>query len=218
MDKARKHRDAELNRLRVDQQAAAWLEREDHKVPVPSSSGPFPTGSSVDIFRERWRQLVAIPKGPADGTKTSEVFDTTLADPSMHTTYTSQPTATFPFTYSPGISSSNMTFRPMYISTSGQQAGQTLESTNTRTPEPATTVDAPSEFASGQTVGPDWSDGRTTGPGAVPWPWANDADPSVDMFTTLDLDAIDVNMDFDGEVDWYNWVESAKGIEWDGRA
>jgi hypothetical protein len=53
------------------------------------------------------------------------------------------------------------------------------------------------------------------GPGFVPWLWA-DTDPSVDVFANVDMDAIDVNMDLDGEVDWYNWVESAKGMEsWD---
>jgi hypothetical protein len=226
MDKARKHRDAELNRLRADPQAAAMLEMEDQKTPLPSSSGPFPTGSSVDIFRERWRQLVAIPDGPGDGTQTSGISGAGLADPSMHTTYTSQPTARFISGYSPGDLSSNMAFEPTYLGTSGQQAGQTLESTNIRDLEPAITTDAPSELALEQTVGPsynpfptvpaDWSDGRTMRPGFVPWLWA-DADPSVDVFSNLDVDSIDVNMDLDGEVNWYDWVESAKGMEWDAR-
>jgi hypothetical protein len=52
------------------------------------------------------------------------------------------------------------------------------------------------------------------GPGFVPWLWA-DADPSVDVFTSVDIGAIDVNMDLDAEVDWYNWVESAQGMQWD---
>jgi hypothetical protein len=213
MAKARKHRDAELNRLRANPQAAATLEIEDQKIPLPSSSGPFPTGSSVDIFRERWRQLVALPGEPGDGTKTSGISGTGLADPSMHTTYTSQPTARSISAYSPDNLSFNMTFEPTY-----------LESTNIRDLESAITTNAPSELAMGQTVGPsytpfptvptDWSDGRTMGFGSVNWLWA-DADPSVDVFSNLDVGSIDVNMDLDGEVDWYNWVESAKGMEWD---
>lgn len=224
MDKACKHRDAELNRLRADQQAAARLEMEDQRIPLPSSSGPFPTGPSVDVFRERWRQLVAISEGPGDGTKKSGISGVGFADPSMHTTYRSQPTATLIDAYSPGVFSSNMTFEPAYPGTSGQQVGQTVESTSVRDLEPASTTNASSELASGPAVGPpcnpsptvpaDSSDDRTMGPGFVPWPWA-DADSSVDVFPNMDLDSIDVNMDLDFEVDWHNWVESAKGMEWD---
>ena len=223
MEKASKHRDAELNRLRADQQAAARLETEDQKIPFPSSSGPFSTGPNVDSFRGRWRQLVAIPEGPGASTQTSGVSDAGLADPSMHTTYTSQPTARFPYAHSLGVLSSNMSFEPTYLGTSGQQVGETLEST-IRDLQPAITTNAPSKLASGQTIGPsynsvptvpaDWLDGRTMRPDFVPRLWA-DADRSVDVFSNLDLDSIDANMDLDGEVDWYNWVESAKGTEWD---
>lgn len=224
MNKACKHRDGELNRLRADHQAAARLELEDQKIPLPSSSGPFPTGSSVDIFRERWRQLVALPERPGDDTKTSGISGAELADPSVHTAYTSQPTASFIYPDSPGVFSSKMTFEPTYVDTSEQQTGHTLESTNIRDLEPAITTNGSSELASGQTFGPsynsfptvptDWSDGRTMGPGFVPWLWA-DADPSVDVFSNSNVGSIDVGMDLDGEVNWYDWVEAAKGMEWD---
>jgi hypothetical protein len=62
MAKARRHRDVELNRLRADPQTVARLDMEDQKIPLPLSSGLIPTGSSVDLFRERWRKLVAIPE------------------------------------------------------------------------------------------------------------------------------------------------------------
>ena len=224
MGKASKHRDAELNRLRADQQAAAMLETEDQKIPLPSSSGPFPPGSSVDSFRERWRQLIAIPEGPGGGIQTCGSSGAGLADPSMNTTYTSKPNARFPYACSPGNFSSNMTFEPTYLGTSGQQVGQTLESTNMRDLNAAITTNAPSKLACGQTVGPsynsfhtvpaDWSDGRTMRPDFVPRLWA-EADLSFDVFSNLDLDSIDADMDLDGEVNWYNWVESAKGMEWD---
>ena len=48
----------------------------------------------------------------------------------------------------------------------------------------------------------------------MPWLWP-DADPSVDMFSNLDVDPMDVTMELDDEVNWYNWVESAKGMMWD---
>jgi hypothetical protein len=222
MDKARKHRDAELNRLRADPHAAARLEMEDQKIPLPSSSGPFPTGSSIDIFRERWRQLVALPEGPVDGTQISTISGAGLTDPSIHIAYTSQPTTRSISAFSLGNVSSKMSFELTYLGTSGQQTGQTLESTNIRDLDPAVTTNAPGELALGQTVGPsyhpfatvpaDWSDGSTMGLGSVPWLWV-DADPSADGFSNLDVDPIDVNMDLDGGMNWYNWVESAKGME-----
>ena len=218
MHKACKHRNSELDRLRADQQAAARIEMEDQNIPLPSSSGPFPGESSVDIFRERWRQLVAIPEGLGDGTKTSGLSGAGFADPSMH--ITSQPTARFV----PGVSSSNMTFEPTDFGMSGQQAGRTPEHTNIRDIESAITTTIPSEPASGRTVGPsynpiptvpaDWSDDRTMGPGFAPWLGA-DADSSVDVFSSLDVDSIDVNMDLDGEMNWYDWFEIAKGMDWD---
>ncbi len=221
MAKARKHRDVELDRLRADPQAAARLYMEDRKIPLPSSSGSLPTGSSINIFRERWCQLVAIPERSRDGAKTSGITDAGPAEPSMHTTYASQPTATSVSAYDSGDLGTDMAFEQTHVGTSGQQAGQSLESTNHRDLEPAIAANNFSEVASGQTNGlsynpfptipTDWSDGRAMGPGIVPWLW-DDADPSVDLFSSLDVDSIDVNMDLDDEVNWYNWVQSAEGL------
>ena len=223
MNKARKHRAAELNRLRADPQVAARLEMQDQEIPLPSSSGPFPTGSSANIFRERWRQLVGIPEEPDGGTQTPGISGAGFAEPLMHTTYTSQLDTRSESAYSPGDLSSNISSEPKDLRTSGQYAGQNLESTNVGDLQPAITTNAPSELTFGQTIGPynplpalpaDWSDGRSVGPDFVPWLWA-DADPSVDMFSNLDADTMDVNMDLDDEINWYNWVESAKGMMWD---
>lgn len=59
MAKARRRREAELERLRGDAAAVEALEREDGWVPVPGSSGPFPEGRGAEMFREHWRRLVA---------------------------------------------------------------------------------------------------------------------------------------------------------------
>ena len=224
MNKARKHRDAELNRLRANPQSAARLETEDEQIPLPSSSGPFPTGSSVEIFRERWRQLVAIPVASGDNTQTSGFSSAGFLDPLMHTTPTSQPTTRSDSLHSPGHLSSNTSSDPTYLGTSGQQAGQPQESTGIGDREPASTTNGPNALTWRETVAPsynpfpsvpaDWSDGRSIGPDSVPWLWA-DADPSVDTFSNFDVDSMDVNMDFEGEVDWLNWVESVKGMEMD---
>lgn len=227
MAKARTHRDIELNRLRGDPHAAARLDKEDQKIPPPSSPGPFLTGSSVDVFRARWRKLVALREGAGDGTSTAMMTGVGLVDDvSMHTTYTS-PTARPNSTYGLGELNFNMTFEPTYLGTNERQAGQTSESTIIRDPEPATTRNTSNEIISGQTVRPsydpfptvpaDFSNGRTMGSGSVPWLWA-DADPSVDVFSNLDVDAIDFDMDVDGEVDWYSWIDTAKSVERDARS
>jgi len=85
----------------------------------------------------------------------------------------------------------------------GQQADQTLESTVIGDLDPAITTDAPSESALGQTVGP-----------------LHDPFPTVpvDLFPNLDINSFDANMDLAGEVNQYNWVKSANGMEWDARA
>ena len=268
MDKAGKHRDAELERLRADQQAAARLEIEDQKFPVPASSGPFSNGlSSVDIFRERWHQLVAILGGPGHGTETLADSSAGLADRSMNATRMNQPIPnSSPLASSPGASNANnISFEPTYFGASGQQTGQTTqESANSRTLVPPTR----DLFASGQPSGPppsstssslssydnpllptttvssstnNWpSNTHTARPGSSSVPWLywpnnnnNDAvapDPSVDnVFATLDMNSssidntmgmdMDMNVDMDllgsgEEVDWYNWVESARGMEW----
>ncbi len=62
MAKARRRREAELQRLRRDPKAAAQLEARDRRTPQPgSTAAPFPSGTedSAERFRERWRRLVA---------------------------------------------------------------------------------------------------------------------------------------------------------------
>ena len=220
MNKARKHRAAELDRLRADPQAVATLELEDQKHPVPSSSGPFSAGSSVDIFRERWRQLVAKPTGHGEGSEASTVPDAGQAGPWMHTAHSDQSTAKFNSTYKPDDPSFSMPLEPA----TEQSAGQNLEATSTGDSRLATTTDITRGSTLDQTTAPaydpfstvptDWPDGRTMGPGLTHWLWA-DADPSADVLPNLDLESFDVNMGLDGEVNWYEWVQSAQGMDWD---
>lgn len=222
MAKGRKHRDAELERLQGDSQAAKRLEMEDHKMPLPGSPGPFPAGANVvELFRERWRQLVAKPEQPGDSTQTSGYPG---EGASVDSTCTSQSGMGSIPAYSTGDLSSNGTFQPAYLGVSGPQADPNLQITMSSPWSPNITTPAPSEVALGQTVGQpynnfppvlaDWSDGRTMSLGFVPWLWA-DADPSTNVFANVDVDAPDMNMDLDGEMNWYNWVEYAKGMELD---
>ena len=214
--KARKHRDAELERLRSDPQAAERLEMEDQMIPVPASPGPFPAGSNVvELFRERWRQLLAMPERPGNDTRTPRQSGPVVTSPSAQSTYTTKPSTSSIPAYNTGGLGSITTFEPAYLDASGPQVTQILPSNTATDLRSAIATNSPSDFAMGQTTAPSYNafpavpTNWFVGPGFDPWLWA-DADPSVDVFANMDVDATDVNMDLDGEVNWYNWVESAK--------
>ena len=219
--KARKHRDAELERLRRDPQAAELLDMEDEGIPVPASPGLFPTGSNaVKLFRERWRQLLAMPEEPWRENQTHGQSGPGVSSPSARSTYTTQPSTSSVSACNAGSFGSNPTFAPPYPVASGLQTSQNLLMNTSPDLQSTIKTSAPGDIATRQTVGPSYnavpavSTTWSMGPSFVPWLWA-DVDPSVDMFANVDVDAVDVNMDLGGEVDWYNWVESAKGMEWD---
>jgi len=222
--KAKKHRDAELERLRGDPQAAAQLEVHDQKIAVPASPGPFPAGSNVaELFRERWRQLVGLPAGYVLDARAHEQSVPGITSSSAPPNYTTPRGAVSVSVYDPGHLASNATFDPAYLGVTAPQTQTTPEVPGSSFPDlqSAATMSALGDFAAGQAAGlsystiPAASAPWSLGPGFAHWLWA-DADPSVDVFANVDVDADDVNMDLDGgEVDWYNWVESAKGIEFD---
>ncbi|TVY78428.1 Bikaverin cluster transcription factor bik5 [Lachnellula suecica] len=214
--KAKKHRDAEIERLRNDPQAAAQLETEDQGNPVPGSPGPFPAGSNVvELFRERWRQLLARPQQSVSRP----------VNPSPHPTQ-AQPTSNPITSYNPSGMGSVPTFDPTYLNVSDLQP-QNLPSS--RSSDSGVTTNVPGDFTVSQAANPSYNAAppvpETTtwpgDPGVVPWLWGglwSDANQSTDAFANVDLDAIDVNMDIDGEMDWYSWMESAKGMEFDASA
>lgn len=195
--KARKHRAAELERLRSDPRAAAQLEMEDRRMPAPSSHGQFPTGSNaVELFREQWRRLLDRP-----GRNTE-----TPRDPKPSTETGLQNTSSVT-AYSAGDFGSDTSFEPAYSST-GQFLSDDPQFSTMPTGNLATVQNADLSYDSIHTNPMAWSSGF------VPWLWA-DTNPSVDVFANVDVNPIDVDMDFGSDVDWYNWVESAKNMELD---
>ena len=221
MSKARKHRDVELERLRSDPQAAERLEVEDQMVPVPASPGPFPAGSNVvELFHERWRQLLAMPDGPGHDTGTLGQSGSGFISASADSIFKTQPSTSSGSAYNVGGSGSNSSFGPSYLGASELQPIQNLPRKTSLDLQSGIMTNPPDNFAMGSTAGPS----HNTHPGIpttwsmssdfVPWLWA-DGNPSSDVFGNVDVHENDAIMDLDGEVDWYNWVESAKGMEWD---
>jgi hypothetical protein len=227
MYKARKHRDAELNRLRADPEAVARIEIEDQNLPLPSSSGPFPAGSSVEIFHQRWRQLVTTSDLSGDDARRPEIFGAGLGKASGHAAYQGQPSASINLTHSAVDLSSNMAPGPVYSGAAGQQNGPVWGNLSTNDMEPAISTDALSNIALDQADHPfntpfpavpaNWSDGYTIGTGFAPWLWA-DFEPSLDVLPSLDVETADVDMGLNSDINWYSWVQSATNIERDARA
>ncbi|KAH7156723.1 fungal-specific transcription factor domain-containing protein [Dactylonectria macrodidyma] len=204
MSKARKHRKVELERLRGDALAIDELEKSDHNIPVPASSGPFPMGKGEELFLQHWRTLVSKSarsgglkplSGPPGNVDSTQSVPAEQADVSQQN-FTSDPSHLQQDMWS------NMTIEPVDLADSSQSGGSRPSGMFTHTKQ----ADV-SSHSTPSTVPTDSSDGQMIGPGFTPWLWA-DNDPTVDVFAD-----VDVNMDTDENVDWNNWLEIATGVE-----
>lgn len=209
MGKGQHHREAEVKRIRADRQAAAELEREDRRLSVPSSSGPFPGDSSAEAFRERWRQVMMYPEESTAGMQTS---GSTGITPDMVSARSNEENLSNDI--NPHVASHfypSSVIYPQYNHTSvnrkfGDEFGVS--------PEDQAIGPTPCGFHPG--LPSNWTDDQNMGPGFVPWLLA-DADPTDNLFSSLQSDQVDMNIDLDcNDMNWYNWVETAKGFGWDG--
>jgi hypothetical protein len=154
----------------------------------------------VDLFREHWRKLIAIPEAKWQGTTETQG---TAATPSIsiHTASATPQNLTFEPVYG-DWTNSNTSFDPYNLPGQDYTTPNSTLAMNPQsavplgqTPNPAYSAvpDLPSDWAA------DWS----LGTGIMPWLYP---DVNTDM---------DINMEVNADVNWYNWVESAKGMEWD---
>ena len=211
MIKARKHRDTEKDRLRADPPAVAALDLEDRKLPLPSSSGHIPIDFSVEALREHWLKLVTTPQTFTQGQTTSSAR---LPSQSVQATMKSA------FEYSPNDSSSMMEVDSIHQGATGGQAARIHESTFAAAFPSVNVTDTLNGPRMEQTAGgppnshvtsPEiWPGNDGTG---LPWLWA-DVNPSADVFPSFNVDYANVNVDNDSDVNWYDWFESAKNMEW----
>ncbi|KAK7995516.1 hypothetical protein PG990_014289 [Apiospora arundinis] len=209
--RARRHRTAELERLRVDPAAARVLEEEDgRRMAVPASSGSCPPGvNAIRAFRELWRQTLASPNldnqqaGPRYATQadshTSDLGDLTAGHLAS--------TSTVPgLGYGTDFAQSHIEPNP------GTMGGQSM---------PGPGIDAAFVFSSssvpgGQGGSSDFAMNPVQGhdPQAFSpsWLWA-DMDPYTDVFGNLEGSPGDTGMDLDHDMNWSDWVQSAKHME-----
>jgi hypothetical protein len=196
------------------------LEVEDLRIQLPSSSGQLPMETSVDTFHEQWRNLVGISRDPRDTTQKAVFSSTGHAESSRFPCFLNQSTTRPISRHIPGNLCSHAAFEPSYREANVQQVAQTLGNFSTRELDLGSTKYASDELGIEQTAGlskyplaalpVDWSDGRTMGPGLIPWQFV-DAAPSVDAMSDMDMNDTNNYMDLGGEANWYNWVESVKG-------
>lgn len=203
MAKARKHRQAELDRIRGNPATIARLEIEDRNIPVPGSSGPFPNGKSEDSLLKHWRSLF------------NDSANESHRDATDVTAQAEIPSAQTPETLHRGlIDGSGFGQQNVWPNTSFE-AVDNLSSSNAGSSADLR-MQPFSGFSSGQIDGSfgspyilptDWSGGQSIGSGFTPWLWA-DTDPKSDIFADLD-----VSMDVDSDMNWSDWLQSATGME-----
>ncbi|KAF5871563.1 putative fungal specific transcription factor domain-containing protein [Botrytis fragariae] len=203
MAKTRKHRVAELQRLRENSWSAIELEREDEKIPLPTSPVPSYDGKSDNVFRERWRKLVAIPLEMEDQRRPSGMHtpESTASDPP-----TTQRRLDSTSVYEHNDSSSNLNTNDSNFS--GQKSSN-LDDQSVY-PRSQTGIEQ-SSYLSQDGVNPVSSEWYRHSPGVKAndmSPTWSEIDPSAGIFTE-----VDVNMELDMDVNWYEWIESAQVMD-----
>ncbi|CAI7645695.1 unnamed protein product [Penicillium glandicola] len=223
MTKTRKYRYTEFGRLGNDPQAAQQLDQSYRTAPVPSSTGPFPSGSnSAELFLDQWRQLVAHPGKNKHITLAPGLTVTNPSNPPMHIESTTQSSV------HPASNLSHKTLHSAFVtepgSTEERRFGYEMSSMESANFDSVIAPNLVNEFgpenpaASSHnhfSIAPEAQfDGQLAIPAVVPWLWSDEGIAT--DFTSTSEDKADSNMGMDEEVNWYNWAASAKDMECDG--
>lgn len=213
MNKCTKYREAELIRLRNNTSAAEKLQTEYLTMTHPSSDGNFPTGSNAAaLFLEQWRQLIHLP---TEGIP----FGAQLNAPSVENQSATSGSGVPPG----GLLGMDVNFNPTSVP-HAQFWQNEVEAAQNPEVTLSTTLDSPLNalnFGGGPFELPIQSSlqhntpafpenllsTQPPGDGVVSSLWTDD------FFEHVDLEALDHDMELDSDIDWYNWVKSAKGME-----
>ncbi|KAJ5396453.1 hypothetical protein N7509_004566 [Penicillium cosmopolitanum] len=199
MSKAQTHRRSETVRLRGDPQAVASLEEEYEKIQLPASPELASNGAISSL--ERWRQLVT-DHGDETYGKKDDIVD--IGNKSfMHTGLGSTSASGFQSLHATASSNSS-TLNPADVGPVG--FGSAIQSDSFPQGSGNIMQQAAGIFQEVPTYQPN---GEPIGPGIVPWLWDEEIPSDPNVLST------DINMEID-DIDWYGWVDSAKGMQWDG--
>ncbi|KAJ5692287.1 hypothetical protein N7462_001710 [Penicillium macrosclerotiorum] len=208
MIKAKAHRAMEIDRLKKDALAIENLEYEYRNTPLPSSPGLYSAGSnSADYYLEQWQGLFdsSVQENPS---ASAPMCPGTSIPSSLTSSYV-QPASLTDFRYlnpdfAPHIG-------PTDIEPKSSELGHNFTVTTSVSPRAIGTTDL-------SLVGPQYEppeparllpSGESTSASVDPWLWADE------FCTNSTIEPVDGNMDLNIDIDWYNWVESAKGLESD---
>ncbi|KAK7964341.1 fungal-specific transcription factor domain-containing protein [Apiospora saccharicola] len=211
--KARKHRAAELERLRGDPSAAVALEEDDKRSShVPASSGSCPPGvNAVEAFRQLWRQTLATP--PDAGTERRAGSRHPTQGANIHA---GAMDIALPGNPSSSLGGGTGFTDPRRIAEilggylDPSQANNMASSQAMPNPNRVALAVPDGQVAGFNTTNP--SPGHDPQPFSPSWLWA-DMDPYTDVFGNLDGSPGDTGMDLDHDMNWSDWVQSAKHME-----
>lgn len=218
MTKARKHREMEFGRLRNDSQAAEQLEQGYRIAAHPSSTGPFPPGSSsADLFLEQWRRLVSPPDETKHDALAPGFAVTNRSNLPIHIASTTKSNLRPPKSSHSAFHSA-FTAEPEHLEFGYEVSNIESTSSDSVMPPNSEIGFGPRNPATSShnhfSMAPEAQfDGQLATPAVVPWLWSEE-DMSTDL-TGTSRDHADSNMGMD-EVDWYNWAASANDMECDG--
>ncbi|KAI1091932.1 fungal-specific transcription factor domain-containing protein [Rostrohypoxylon terebratum] len=205
MAKVRRHREVEVRRLRGDREDAERLERLDQGASQPNSPGPFLEADGAESLRERWRRLVGLEEPMDEGVGRVSISEATAIAKESGFNFTLQ--------YEAEMHAPQRNFESSYLqpgfSQGSERTASNISGANSSSIDPSLTSNIPGQVEM-HPAGP-----TDLGAGFGAWLWA-DADPSVDVFANVNMDAVDFNKELDGEINWNNWVASAKGFELSG--
>ncbi|CAG7937081.1 unnamed protein product [Penicillium olsonii] len=206
MNNARRHRQLELIRLKSDPRGAQLLEQEYRTSPTPSSSGPFSPGSdSATLFLERWQDLI---RPRSDETQKSALFgfDSACSVQPPIGLSIAQPLAQPTTSFVSGMSTQSHNEPQNAASERGGDAMSILPCDATITLGVSEAVSLPDNQAQ------ELQYAESSGQWSVPWTWT---DEEIHTHPTNAVaETVDTNIDMDGDINWYRWVESAQGAEW----
>jgi hypothetical protein len=213
MNKGTKYREAELNRLRNNTSAAEKLQIEYLTMTHPSSNGHFPTGSNAAaLFLEQWKQLIHFP---TDGFPFgAQLATSSVEDQSTIASLGAPPGGLLGV----DVSLNTMSVPYTQLWQDGVGTAQNPEAALSTTFDLQFNLDNLGGGAFESTIQPPFQQNTPAFPdnllstqpprdGVVSSLWTDD------FFEHVDLGTLDNDMDLDSDIDWYNWVESAKGME-----
>lgn len=219
MAKARRHRDAELERLGRNHEAARQLEADDRSAPQPASVGLLPGTDSVEAFRMRWRQLVSLGSAAGEPTHAAGQFeygsDAATAAANLPTAGNDSLVPLAP----PQLEHGELRAGGMPIELAGDGLAsaiptsyQSRNASDVQTPLATQRQTSPLPRFSGILPSSALQSAAINPSGAPYKPFPN-TDFASDEFASTGIDELGFDQDSDGWVDWNTWVESAKKME-----